>query len=213
MSLSPGARRRQQQLARWARRTPGYRLAVAQVLPRVRGSAVLTDLAWRVFTPRHGLGQVDVPLLPDRQLSGPDVGRVPVLGVLATGLSGAGVEALLDQLASLQRETGAFRPVLVLDRPLFAAARRYGYVVEHVIPRERWAGGDFGDTPWEDYLARRLGSVMEHYQMWHVVRATPGDTGLDPVDAALLRHLPERLPADLAAWAADRPPSQGDPRA
>lgn len=211
MSLPPRVRRRQQRLARWARATPGYRFALEEVLPRVRRSPVLTDLAWRVFAPRSGAGHVDVALLPDRQLSGPDVGRVPVVGVLATGLPDEALEALLDQLASLQRETAAFRPVLVVDRPLFAAARRHGYVVEHVIPRERWAGGEFGDPPWEDYLARRLGSVIDAYQLWHLARVAPDGHGLDPVDAAVLRCLPERL--DLAAWAADRPPSQGDPRA
>lgn len=197
MSLSPGARRRQQQLARWARRTPGHRFALEQVLPRVRRSAVLTDLAWRVFAPRHGAGHVEVALLPDRQLSGPDVGRLPVVGVLATGLDDARAEQLLVDLADLQRETGSFRPVLVLDRPVFAAARRFGYVVEHVVPEREWASGAFGEVPWTDYLARRLGSVIDHYQLWHLVRAEVPEDGrpvhLHRVDEALLRVLGERL--------------------
>ncbi|WP_131106302.1 hypothetical protein [Ornithinimicrobium sufpigmenti] len=197
MSLSPGVRRRQQQLARWAKRTPGYRLALEEVLPRVRRNAVLTDLAWRVFAPRHGAGNVDVALLPDRQVSGPDVGRLPVVGVLATGLDDARAEQLLADLADLQRSTGSFRAVLVLDRPVFAAARRHGYVVEHVVPEQEWASGAFGEVPWADYLARRLGSVIDHYQLWHLVRAeVPADGGpvrLDRVDEALLRVLGERL--------------------
>ncbi|WP_289018675.1 hypothetical protein [uncultured Ornithinimicrobium sp.] len=208
MNLSSDTRRRHQRLARWFRRTPGYRLALEEVLPRVRRNAVLSDLAWRVFAPRHGAGHVDVALLPDRQLAGPDVGRVPVVGVLATGFSDAGAEALLDQLADLQRATGGFRPVLVLDRPLFTGARRYGYVVEHVVPEEQWAGGEFGDTPWLDYLARRLGSIVDSYQLWHLARTVPG-CGLDPVDAAILRSLPERLPPDLAAQVTDAPAVQG----
>lgn len=218
MSLSPGVRRRQQQLARWAKRTPGYRLALEEVLPRVRRNAVLTDLAWRVFAPRHGAGHVDVGLLPDRQLAGPDVGRVPVVAVLATGLADAQAEALMDQLADLQRETAAFRPVLVVDRPVFAAARRHGYVVEHVIPEQQFARGEFGAGSWEDYLARRLGTVIDHYQPWHLLRVAPPASAddaptLDAVDLALLRHLPQRLPADLAAWRVDPPRPEGDPGA
>lgn len=197
MSISPGARRRQQELARWAKRTPGYRFALEQVLPRVRRNAVLTDLAWRVFAPRHGAGNVDVALLPDRQLSGPDVGRLPVVGVLATGLDDARAEQLIADLAALQRETGSFRPVFVLDRPVFAAGRGLGYVVEHVVPEREWASGAFGEVPWPDYLARRLGSVIDHYQLWHLVRAqVPQDGGrasLARVDEALLRVLGERL--------------------
>ena len=78
------------------------------------------------------------------------------------------------------------------------------------MPQERWAGGDFGRTPWQDYLARRLASVVDAYQLWHLARAVPG-VGLDPVDAAILRSLPERL--DLAAWTTDPPTTQGDPSA
>lgn len=197
MSISPGARRRQQQLSRWAKRTPGYRFALEQVLPRVRRNAVLTDLAWRVFAPRHGAGNVDVALLPDRQVSGPDVGRLPVVGVLAMGLDDTQAEQLLADLAELQRATGSFRPVFVLDRPVFAAARRLGYVVEHVVSEREWASGTFGEVPWPDYLARRLGSVIDHYQLWHLVRAQVPQGGgrvqLSTVDEALLRVLGERL--------------------
>lgn len=204
MSIPPGVRRRQQQVARWARHTPGYRFALEQVLPRVRRNAVLTDLAWRVFAPRHGAGNVDVALLPDRQLSGPDVGRVPVVGVLATGLDEEQAVQLLADLADLQQQTGSFRPLLILDRPVFAAGRRHGFVVEHVIPEQEWASGDFGEVPWADYLARRLASVIDHYQFWHLARAqVPADGGrvwLDRADEALLRVLGERLTElDLAS--------------
>lgn len=214
MSLSPAARRRQQQLVRWARRTPGHRFALEQVLPRVRRSAVLTDLAWRVFAPRHGAGNVDVALLPDRQVSGPDVARLPVVGVLATGLDDAQAERLMGDLADLQRRTRSFRPVLILDRPVFTAARRHGYVVEHVVPEQEWASGDFGGTVWADYLARRLGSVVDHYQLWHLARVGPPEDGrppqLDLVDEAMLRVLGERL-AELPEPVATRTGPQPRP--
>lgn len=228
MSLSPGTRRRQQDLARWARRTPGYRFALEEVLPRVRRSAVLTDLAWRVFAPRHGAGHVDVALHGGRYVEGLDVSRLPVVGILATGLTDADATALLDHVAGLQAELGSFRPLFLLDRPVFAAARRHGYVVEHLVPQDAWATGDFtagrsGDPgSWHIYLARRVASVTDHYQLWHLLRVpapeqtatveggAPGDAvtqrWLDPVDEAVLRHLGERLPEDLAVRLTDARP-------
>ncbi|MGC5585579.1 hypothetical protein ACQE98_01760 [Ornithinimicrobium sp. W1679] len=205
---SSAARRRQQQLARWVRRTPGWHHVTDTVLPRVRSSPLLTDLATRVFTPGVGAGQVPVVLAPDRHLEGPGVPRLPVVGVLGVGLSTEQAALLVDRVAELQDQTRSFRPVLVLDRPVFAAARTHGYVLEHVVPRSTWAAGGWtseevpADGSWEDYLARRLGSVVDRYRLWFLARAVvpPFDgsaVGLDPVDAAVLRHLAERFPDDL----------------
>lgn len=193
MTIPTPVRRRQQQVARWVRRTPGYRWALVEVLPRIRRNAVLTDLAWRVFAPRHGAGQVDVALLPDRHLTGPDVSMLPVVGFLATGLGDEEAGALLEQVADLQRETASFRPVLVLDRPVFGAARAHGYVVEHLVPAETWAQGAYGEVAWEDYVARRVAGIIDHYQLWHLLRVGEGPR-IDPLDLALLRRLGERLP-------------------
>lgn len=211
MSLSPQARSRQQQLARWARRTPGYRWALEEVLPVVRRSAVLNDLAWRVFAPRHGAGEVDVPL-HGGPVGGRDASRLPVVGVLATGLSAGQAEQLVETVAALQLRLGSFRPLLVLDQPVLAAARRHGYVVELLVPRAAWATGHAGegtdaDASWSAYLGRRLGSLVDHYQLWHLARVVVRDgiPALDPVDAAVLEQLSERLPAGMEAWVGSPP--------
>ncbi|MFK5688193.1 hypothetical protein ACI3EY_00890 [Ornithinimicrobium sp. LYQ92] len=202
MSLPPGTRRRQQQLAHWVRRTPGYRAVTSTVLPRVRGSVVLTDLVWRVLSPRHGAGEVLMPLHGGRYLTGPGVDRLPVVGVLATGLSGPEAEALVEQVAALQREQASFRPLLILDQPVFAAARAHGYVLEHLVPEEVFAAGDHGGTGdggdgagWGAYLGTRLAQLRHHYQLWHLARGGPH--GLDPVDEQVVRALAARLPEDL----------------
>lgn len=204
---SAAARRRQQRLARWVRRTPGWHHVTDTVLPRVRTSPLLTDLATRVFTPGVGAGQVPVVLQPDRHLTGSGVLRLPVVGVLGLGLTTDQAERLVDVVARLQEQTAAFRPVLVLDRPVFAAARAHGYVLEHVVPQAAWEAGGWtaeevpADGSWESYLARRLGSVTDRYRLWFLARSVVGPSGtevaLDPVDAAVLRHLPERFPDDL----------------
>ena len=192
MSIPAPVRQQQQRLARWARRSPGYRWALEEILPRVRRSPVLTDLAWRVFAPRHGAGHVDVALLPDRQLVGPDVNRIPVVGVLATGLTDEQLESLVAEVVELQRQTGAFRPLLIADRPVFAAVRRHGYVLELLVDEPTWRQGRHGDQPWEVYLARRVAALVDHYQLWHLARTADGR--LDRLDVAVLRELADRLP-------------------
>ena len=202
MTPTPAQRRRQQTLARWTRRLPGYRVALEEVLPRVRRSATLSDLAWRVFAPRHGAGQVDVPMRAGRAVTGADVSRLPVVGVLATGLDEAAAHRLLDQVCALQAELLSFRPLFVLDVPLFAAARRHDVPVELVVPQEVFARGAHGDPDgWEDHVARRVAGIVDHYQVWHLARA--GERGLDPGDERLLRVLGERLPGELQVRAGD----------
>lgn len=203
---SPTVRRRQQALARWVRRTPALRWAVAEILPRVRRNPVLTDLVWRVFAPRHGAGHVHVALHGGRALTGKDLDRLPVLGFLVTGADDEAAVAALDGIADLQRAGASFRPVVITDRPVFSAARSHGFVLEHVVSEEEYAGGRHGSVPWADYVARRLGSVLDHYQPWHLVRWP-----LDPVDLALVRHLAERLPDELDVRLRDLPAPDGAP--
>lgn len=207
MSLSPQTRRRQQQIARWVRAVPGYRVVQENLLPRIRRNQVLTDVVWRVFSPGEGVGHVDAPMHPGH-VTGPDASRLPVVLVLATGLGTPEVEQLLAQVADLQRRHPSFRPLLVLDRPDFAAAREHGYVVELVLSPDAWASGSYGEGAYEDYLGRRLAALTEHYRVWHLARVARGDDGrtgvqLDPLDAAVLAHVGERLPPGLEVLAAD----------
>ncbi|KUG52494.1 hypothetical protein AVL62_14310 [Serinicoccus chungangensis] len=202
MTPTPTQRRRQQTLARWTRRLPGYRVALDEVLPRVRRSATLSDLAWRVFAPRHGAGQVDVPMRAGRAVVGADVSRLPVVGILATGLDEPAAERLVDQVCALQRRLLSFRPLFVLDLPVFGAARRHDVPVELVVPRAVFARGAHGDPEgWEDHVARRVAGIVDHYQLWHLARADEGV--LSPADERLLRVLGERLPRELQVHAAD----------
>ncbi|GAA1171634.1 hypothetical protein GCM10009584_10690 [Ornithinimicrobium humiphilum] len=207
------ARARQQRLARWARRTPAYRVAVDRVLPAVRRNGTLNDVVWRVFTPQEGAGTLPVPLHGGRYLTGRDTLLLPVVGVVAVGLAEEQVDTVVEQVADLQRRDLAFRPLLVLDRPLFAVARRHGYVVEVVVPQHAWADQPQGDRPepvaWEDYLGRRLAGLVDHYQLWHLAHAGP--QGLAPVDLAVLRALPGRLPGTLDVRAAEPAPGPSDP--
>lgn len=201
---TPGAQpqRRRQQVARMMRRIPGFQPGVKYVLPAIRRNPTLTDLAFRVFLPEHGAGTLPVPLHSGRYLQGRDLAFVPVVGIVAIGLSEEQIDRLLDEVAALQRTARSFRPLLVLDRPAFAAARRHGYVVEVVVPQEHWEnhpqGAAVGDpewVEWPDYLGERLAEIVDRYQLWHLVRA--GRQGLDPIDLALLTSLARRLPDEM----------------
>lgn len=192
-------RARQQQLARWARRAPGYRAAVEHVLPAVRRNAALTDVVFRVFLPQHGVGTLPVPFAAGRDLAGPDTVLLPVVGVVGLGLSTGQLEVLVEEVAALQQEDGSFRVLLVLDQPAFALARTHGYVVEVLVPLARWEGWPQGagrPVSWEAYLGRRLADVVDHYQLWHLARAGV-DGRLDPLDTTVLRSIAARLPEGL----------------
>lgn len=206
MTPSPEQRRRQQTVARWVKRAPGYRLALEEVLPRVRRNATLSDLAWRVFAPRHGAGQVDVPLRSGRAVTGPDVSRLPVVGVLATGLDQAAAERLVEDVCVLQADLRSFRPLFVLDRPVFALTRRHDVALELLVPETVVARGTHGDPGgWDDYVARRVAGLIDHYQLWHLLRAGPD--GLDAADVRLLRAVGERLPEELDVRPAEPVPT------
>ena len=192
MTVPSASTRHRQQLARLAKRAPGYQLLLTEVLPRVRRSSVLSDLAWRVFAPRHGAGQVDVPLLGGRELTGSDVRMLPVVGVVALDAHQVGVSALMDQLATLQRAHRSFRPLLVTDVPAFSSARAHGYVLEHLLPRSSWEGDPEGH---DAYVAERLTGLVDHYQLWTLLHADGAELGAR--DVSILAALTGRLPDDL----------------
>ena len=198
---SPSTRRRQQRVARLAKRAPGYQLLLTEVLPRVRRNPVLSDLAWRVFAPKHGAGHVDVPLLGGADLTGSDVRMLPVVGVVALDADEPGVSRLLDQLAALQRQHRSFRPLLVTDVPAFGAARTHGYVLEHLLPRRSWQGDQEG---YDGYVAERLAGLVDHYQLWMLLHAEESGL-LTGRDVGILAALSTRLPAELDVRATPAP--------
>lgn len=195
MTLPSRTRRRQQTLARLARRAPGYDWALHELLPKVRRNPLLTDLAWRVFVPGTTVGEIDVPFHGGRYLQGSDVNRLPIIGVAGLGLDDAGVGALIEEVAARQRELASFRPLLILDRPAFGTAREHGYVLEVLTSQAQWDDAAPTWPSWSDYAGDRLASLIDHYRLWHL--ALTEDGHLRPLDVAVLEQLRRRLPAEL----------------
>lgn len=181
---------RRQTVAAAVRRIPGYRTAREVLLPRVRGNAALTDIVWRVFRPETALGAAVTPLHGGRHLEGAGVARLPVVGFDLLEVPSGALADSLDGIARLQRQTRAFRPVLVVAEPAFALAREHGFVVDVVAsPADWW--GDAADHA--AYAARRLVSVRQGFRLWHLVRVRPDGT-IPDADARLLAAIREALP-------------------
>jgi len=143
-------------------------------------------------------------------LGGSPPGLVPRAGtsyddrpVVVVMLFGAGPDAVGATARTLAAglAAGGPRPVLVLDRPHFAVARRAGVVVDHVLSREDWAARGYAE-PWDEYLAGEVDRLRHDLGTRHVV--TLGETGTQGLDEAALRELltpPGRSPRPhTRAW-------------
>jgi hypothetical protein len=120
----------------------------------------------------------------------------PVVVVLLFGATADVVAATARDLAG-RLAVGGPRPVLVLDGPHFAAARRAGVVVDHVISRADWAARGYAE--WDTYLAGEVDRLRRDLRTRHVVTLPP--EGTDGMSTVALRELltpPGRRPNPLA---------------
>lgn len=201
--MSGGSADRRQRFAAAVRKVPGYRAAREGLLPRIRGNATLTDLAWRVFSPETDLGAGRRPLKAGRHVTGPDLDRLPVVGFDLLAVPQAALPGAVERIAALQRDTLGFRPVLVLGVPDFGLAREHGYVMDLVASAADW----WGDPADHDaYVARRLVSVRQGFQLWHLVRVGP-DGDVPEADARMLAAVRPAMRRILDPDVAAVPPS------
>jgi hypothetical protein len=129
------------------------------------------------------------------RLGGPPPGLVPGAGssyddrpVVVALLFGATPETVAGTGRDLAADlaAGGSRPVLVLDGPHFAAARRAGVVTDHVLSREDWAARGYAGT-WDAYLAAEVDRLRGDLRTRHVVTLPP--TGTEGLGEAGLREL------------------------
>jgi hypothetical protein len=179
--------------ARLTRRMPGYRFVRRRALPRIRQSTAARALAQRIFPTEsvvHGPGP-PVDVAAGRLLAGLGTERLPVVLVSLVGVAddlgdrvaiGELVDEVIDDVAELQVLGAGFRPVFLLDTPVFTRARSYGYVVELVTPRTAWSA----ESPdWSEYVAARVASMTTTYGISAVI--TVGPKGLGDVPRGMLR--------------------------
>jgi hypothetical protein len=87
---------------------------------------------------------------------------LPVVLVACLGPDDDALARAVRELATVQLSIGGFRPVLVTDAAGFAAVRRAGYAVEHLIAPSDWAARD-GTASWSDYAVARLARLRADY--------------------------------------------------
>ena len=103
-----------------------------------------TAVGWAFET----LGGPPPGLVPGRPDAGTD--DRPVLAVLLLQAAPEAVEAIAAELAAALAAGGP-RPILVLDGPHFAIARRAGVTADHVLSRADWERRYPGRS-WDAYL-------------------------------------------------------------
>jgi hypothetical protein len=97
--------------------------------------------------------------------------------------SGSGVEAGNGAVAP--------RPVLVLDTPHLAVARRAGFAVDHVLSPQAWRRYP-SDLPHAGYLAERLDQLCRDYATRHLVTVPPGGPAALPPGTLAAALIPVR---------------------
>lgn len=181
-------------LLRWLRRVPGYRAVSVPVVRRLRASDLAVDLTTRLFPPDYDPASTRTPLRAG-SLHGPDVDRLPVVAFLALGRESSDITQVLESVLQLQRQSRSFRPVIVVDQPAFAEARRADVVMDHLVPRSGWHPLLAGDVTYDSYVAQRILDLRKHYPLVHLVHVT-GPT-IAEVDCQVIHQLARWLPQDL----------------
>lgn len=163
----------------------GWRAAVERVLPeRVRGRAgpALGRTMDRLAVPPSGLKA-------GRGVPRERADRAPAVLVLLLGAGPEAVERTVAALLEAGPAAGGPRPVLVLDGPHFAVARRAGLAVDHVVSAQQWQRLHPG-LPYADHLAERLGQLRRDYATAHLVALPPtGIAGPGPDGASAAQRL------------------------
>jgi hypothetical protein len=119
--------------------------------------------------------------------------------VLLLGASDAA--AVAATVSALVRNAGpaGVRPVLVLDTPHFAPARRAGLAVDHLLAAGEWAQRH-PDLPYSGYLAERLAQLTADYATSHLVRLPAGGAEALPAGVLAAVLVPPRPGAGRRGW-------------
>lgn len=182
---------RRRAVARVVRSSPGYALVTTRVLPALRANQLVHDVVGRALRLDGRAGHRTFHVRAGRFLAGPGVSRLPVVVVDLVGATEAELAAGLREIAMLQVQTRAFRPVVVTDLPAFGLLREYGYPMELVLAAADWSHADLS---WDAYAGHRLAAIVAHYRGVMVLRMPNGR--VDPHDRIVLVGLAEVLGRD-----------------
>ena len=161
---SKRARRRAVKLARNPRAVALVRKPFAALPAPVRRMVRRRLRRWERQTNRWAMEQHPViPIPPGRALAGTNPATLaPVVIVLPHTGDADAVDRIVDRIAQLQAASRGFAPLVVLSDLSFRAARRHGYLVEYLPPKDR---DDRLATPepWREARRQRLGAFQRWY--------------------------------------------------
>lgn len=164
-------------MARLARRIPGYPIARRILIPWIRRNTVISAIAHRLWVTEVTADGRGADLTAGNLLAGVGLQVLPVVMFVLADLPEAQLASVVDEIAGIQLLTSGFRPVLVLGRPDFEAARKYGYAAELMLPA---ADGQTDQVRYWERLRHAYGTAL-------VCEVTEG--GLTPTQRAFLLSL------------------------
>lgn len=91
-----------------------------------------------------------------------------VVCFVALGVPAQALASTAMRIAEAQLVTAAFRPLLVVDGEDLDLARRYGWAVERLVPREEWESLDRAAS-WTGYATNRIAEIARSYGASSVV--------------------------------------------
>jgi hypothetical protein len=162
VSGSSSARRR---ALTWLRRVPGLGTVLVTV-------ADLVLVRWQAGPPTG--------LKAGRFVAAREADDLPVTLVVLHQADPETAAETVRVMTELQLLVGGFRPVFLVEQPVFPPIRRAGYAVEQLVPRAGWEKGLPADA-WGDYVAGRIAECRAAYD--------PDVTVIIPVGAAVDRDL------------------------
>lgn len=166
-------------------RLPGAGIARRRVVSWLRRSTTVRSLVKRVFA-IDITASLPLDVTAGRVLGGVGTELLPVTLVVIVGADARTITATVDEVARIQLMMAGFRPVIVADVPAFAAARRYGYPFELLVPEFEWDAAEH-ETTWDEYVRRRIGLHFATYRA--TASITLGPDGLDHTSRLVLGSL------------------------
>lgn len=156
---------------------PGYAAARRLALRHLRKSRRFRAALNRVRAARTGLRPGPVAALrapiAGRAFAADEAQPLPVALIVCRGLDEAEAELLAARVEHAQIVSAAFRPVFVLDTPVFGPLRLRSFAFEHVLDRSGWEQL-YDPSGWTDYVLRQLGTLRSDYGATTVVPVESG---------------------------------------
>lgn len=179
--------RRTERVKQTLKRIPGIGPARRRVLAAARGNQALRELVRRLYHVDQGV-PTPMDITAGTLLDGVGTEALPVALVLVLGADERGFEQVVVEVATQQRVTAGFRPVLVSDHPGFPVARRFGYPLELLVREQDWDPVVHGRA-WREYVRDRLALLLTCYRATVTVPLPAHPQGLGASGRLLLSAL------------------------